>query len=264
MKITIITVNLNGNRFLAESIESVLRQTHQDLELLIIDGGSSDGSLATIQAVAERDARVSWISEPDRGIADAMNKGIALATGELVAFLHSDDRYPDMDTLSTVSSYLSGQPEVLWLTGGLELINSAGQVFKSFSVRKYSYRSLVRSNILFHPATFVRTKTIRKCGMFDPDLKLAMDYDLWLRLGALGDPVLLKCPLACFRVHDGSVSIQGADEALAEEFFIRLRYLRERGRSVWFYSCHHLIKRILNAFFVRRLRQSSTRVRGHA
>ncbi len=264
MKISIITVNLNGNRFLAESIDSVLSQTHRDLELLIIDGGSSDGSLATIQAAAERDSRVSWISEPDRGIADAMNKGIRLATGELVAFLHSDDRYPDLDTLSTVSAYFSGQPELQWLTGGLDLINSAGQVFKSFPVRKYSYRRLVRSNILFHPATFVRTETLQSCGMFDIELTLAMDYDLWLRLGALGDPALLNHSLACFRVHDGSLSIQGADKAMAEEFSIRLRYLREKGRRIWFYVCHYQLKRIANVFFMRGLRRSSVRGCGHA
>lgn len=257
MKISVITINLNGDRFLAESIDSVLRQTHQNLELLIIDGGSSDGSLATIQTADERDSRVYWISEPDQGIADAMNKGICLATGELVAFLHSDDRYPDLDTLSTVSACFSSQPETLWLTGGIDLINSAGQVFKSFPVRKYSYRRLVRSNILFHPATFVRTETLRTCGMFNPELRLAMDYDLWLRLGALGDPVLLKQSLACFRVHDGSLSIQGAGEALCEEFITRRRFLRQQRQSVWPYACHYLFKRASNSISMTRLRSTA-------
>lgn len=264
MKFSIVTVNLNGNRFLAESINSVLSQDHPHLELLIIDGGSSDGSLATIQVAAERDNRVRWVSEPDRGIADAMNKGIRLADGEILGFLHSDDRYPDSGTLSTVASHFPLYPEAFWLTGGLDLINPGGDVFKKFSVREYSYQRLVRSNILFHPATFVRTEIIRTCGMFDPKLQLAMDYDLWLRLGALGDPVVLNRPLACFRVHDGSISIKAADEAMAEEFAIRLRFLSERGRSVWFYTFHHLVKRIANAYFVRRLRRSSSMVREHA
>ncbi len=257
MKLSIVTVNLNGNRFLAESMNSTLGQDHQDLELLVIDGGSSDGSLATIQAAAERDPRVRWISEPDKGIADAMNKGVSMATGSLVGILHSDDCYAGVGTLAAVAAGFASQPDALWLTGGLELINQEGQVFRNFPVRRYSYSRLVRSNILFHPATFVRAETLRTSGMFNPELKLAMDYDLWLRLGALGDPILLDQNLACFRVHDESRSIQAADDALAEEFEIRLRYLRDSGKSVLPYFFHHLAKRIVNAVFVRGLRRSS-------
>ena len=257
MKFSIVTVNLNGNRFLAESMNSTLGQDHQDLELLVVDGGSSDGSLATIQAAAERDPRIRWISEPDQGIAEAMNKGVSMATGSLVGILHSDDCYAGVGTLAAVAAGFSSHPDALWLTGGLELINQEGQVFRRFAVRKYSYDRLVRSNILFHPATFVRTEALRDSGMFDPELKLAMDYDLWLRLGALGDPLLLDQALACFRVHDDSRSIQAADDALTEEFEIRLRYLGERGKSTWPYSLHHQAKRIVNAVFVHGLRRSS-------
>lgn len=256
-KISIITVNLNGNRFLAESIDSVLGQDYSDFELLIVDGGSTDGSLVTIEAAAARDSRVRWISEPDRGIADAMNKGIALATGDLIGILHGDDCYPEAGTLSAVVAQFKSHPGVLWLTGGLDMIDQKGEIFRSFSVRNYSYNRLVRSNILFHPATFVRTESLRICGMFNTELKLAMDYDLWLRIGALSDPVVFDRQLACFRVHDGSRSIQADDDALVEEFAIRLSYLRDRGKRVWPYSFHHLIKRIVNGVFVHGLRRSS-------
>ena len=173
MKISIVTVNLNGNRFLSDSIDSTLGQSYQDLELLIVDGGSTDGSLDTIKAVAQHDSRVRWISEPDRGISDAMNKGIGLATGELVGFLHSDDLYSGPDSLAWVVNSLSANPNSLWLTGGIDMINSEGDVFQSFPVRSYSFSRLLRSNILFHPATFVRTEALRRCEMFDAELKMA-------------------------------------------------------------------------------------------
>ena len=257
MKISIVTANLNGNRFLAESIGSVLSQSHRDLELLIVDGGSTDGSLETIKTTALLDNRVSWISEPDRGIADAMNKGIRMATGGVIGVLHSDDCYSDTMILATVAARMSKHPQACWITGGVDFINSAGVIFKNIPVRDYSYQRLVRSNILFHPATFVRAEVFRDCGMFNAELKLAMDYDLWLRIGELGDPIQVNRSLAYFRVHDASLSIQGADEALYEEFSIRKRYLSEKGRRVWPYFFHHQVKRLVNAFFVRGLRRAS-------
>lgn len=256
MKVSVITVNLNGGRFLAESIDSVLGQGYREIELVVVDGGSTDDSLATIECAARRDDRVRWISEPDRGIADAMNKGIALATGDILCFLHSDDRYPDSDVISKVAAAFAARPEALWLTGGITLINDAGVPFRTLAVRRYSYRRLVRSNILYHPSTFARREALRSCP-FDADLRLAMDYDLWLRLGALADPLLLDQPLSCFRVHQGSRSLLAADAALAEEFVIRLRFLKSRGRMTWPYRLHYLVKRVMNRMFIRGLLQSS-------
>jgi hypothetical protein len=124
-------------------------------------------------------------------------------------------------------------------------------------VRPYRYDRLVRSNLLFHPATFVLTEALRRCGRFDPRLRLAMDYDLWLRLGALGDPILLDRSLACFRVHEGSRSLQQSAAALAEEFAIRRRFLRQRGRSSFPFFLDYLAKQVANAFFIRGLRLAS-------
>ena len=256
MKVSIITVNLDGNRFLAESIDSVLVQDYRELELLIVDGGSTDGSLATIEGAARRDCRVRWISETDRGIADAMNKGISLATGDIVGFLHSDDRYPDPAVVSKVVAGFASRPEAIWLTGGVSLIKEGSIPFRAFAVRRYSYRRLIRSNILFHPSTFVRKEALHSCP-FDVNLRLAMDYDLWLRLGAMGDPLRLDQPLSCFRVHQGSRSLQAADEAIAEEFAIRRRFLASRGRLTWPYRLHYLVKRVLNRMFIRGILQAN-------
>jgi glycosyltransferase involved in cell wall biosynthesis len=249
MKITIVTVNLNGNRFLAQGIDSVLRQDYPELEYIIIDGGSTDGSLATIEQAAGRDQRISWTSGSDQGIADAMNKGISLASGDVVGFLHSDDCYPSADVITSVVAGFEGSPGAIWLTGGIDFINAQGYCFRSFPVRTYNYNRLIRSNQLFHPATFVRTDILRQ-NQFDPDLKLAMDYDLWLRIGSLSAPVLLDRSLACFRVHSGSCSIRHSDAALVEEYAIRRHYLRARGRVAFPHYLACLVKRVLNRAFV--------------
>ena len=258
MKVTVVTINLDGNRFLPAAIDSVLSQDYGSLEYLLIDGGSTDGSQATIKAAAARDQRVSWVSGADGGISAAMNKGVAMATGDIVGFLHSDDCYPAPDVLATVAGAFAAAPEARWLTGGVALINAGGVRFRELPVRRYSYPRLVRSNILFHPATFVRTSVLRG-QPFRTDLRLAMDYDLWLRLGQLGDPLLVDRSLASFRVHEGSRSVQSADAALDEEFAVRCRHLRACRKGVLRYRLEHLVKRIVNRLVIREMRKASLR-----
>jgi glycosyltransferase involved in cell wall biosynthesis len=257
MKITIVTVNLNGNRFLAQAIDSVLRQDYPELEHIIIDGGSTDGSIVTIEKAASRDHRISWTSGPDQGIADAMNRGIDLASGDVIGFLHSDDCYPSSDVITAVAAGFEENTDAVWLTGGVDYINAQGHCFRRFPVRSYSHNRLIRSNQLFHPATFVRTDILRQ-NQFDQDLKLAMDYDLWLRIGSLSAPVLLNRSLACFRVHDGSCSVRHADAALVEEYAIRRRYLLARGQMAFPHYMACLAKRALNRVFVHGLLKSSS------
>ena len=252
MRITIVTINRNGERFLAKAMQSVLEQRHDDLEYLVIDGASTDGSLKIIRDFAARDARLYWQSAADRGIADAMNKGIDLATGEIVGFLHSDDCYPDPGVLAAVADAFAAAPAAEWLTGGADFINAAGKCFQSFPARSYDFRRLVRANLLFHPATFVRTAALRR-HHFDAGLRFAMDYDLWLRLGEAGAPVVMPQVLACFRVHPESCSIGAADEVLVEEFAIRRRYLRRHGRCLWPYYLDFLVKRRMHRRFTAKL-----------
>lgn len=246
MKVSVVTVNLNGNRYLAGALDSILTQDHPDIELIIIDGCSTDSSLETIRAYALKDKRVRWLTEPDRGIADAMNKGVALAGGELVGFLHSDDFYPAANVISTVVTAFERSAQALWLTGGMEWVDSRGRYIRTFPVRNYSYTWLKRSNILFHPSTFVRAEVLRKY-CFDPDLKLAMDYALWLRLGAIADPLLLDCPLAAFRVHEGSSSSRAATAALTEEYVVRRRFLKAHGQWHYWYPLDYFAKRVVGS-----------------
>ena len=246
MKVSVITVNLNGDRYLAAALDSILAQDYPAVEPVVVDGGSTDGSLAIVRQAAQRSGALKLITEPDQGISDAMNKGLALATGEIVAFLHADDRYPDRDILRQVAGAFAADPAAIWLTGGIFMIDAHGESLRMIVARNYSFHRLVRSNIIFHPSTFVRRSALLDAGGFRRELRYAMDYDLWLRLGERMAPLSIARPLSCFRIHPGSHSSTAADAAFAEEQQVRLDYLRRTGRTIWPHQLWYRVKRPLN------------------
>ncbi|HBG06005.1 MAG: glycosyl transferase [Geobacteraceae bacterium GWC2_58_44] len=249
--ISVITVCYNGASYLETSLRSVLSQEYPALDHVVVDGGSTDGSLEIIKRYAALDARLRWISEPDRGISDAMNKGLSLATGEVAAFLHADDFYPDSGVLSLVAAQFAAQPELEWLTGGISYVDPAGAIVKSYSPRRWSYRRLLRGNIIFHPATFVRRRVLEEVGGFDTSLRYTMDYDLWLRLGRRSAPVLLDHPLACFRLHPGSTSVQQVDAAFREELQVRYRQLQGKPLQKALHGLYYWLKLVPNRMTVK-------------
>ena len=253
LRISVITVTLNSERFLEECLASVAVQGESLHEHIIVDGGSTDSTLEIIKKHATADSRVRWISEPDRGISDAMNKGVALSTGEVITHLNSDDYYPHQLVLSTVIDSFSRNPAEMWLTGGLTFISEDGAFIRDFRARRYSYRRLVRGNILLHPSTFIKRDLFNEVGGFDVSLMFCMDYHLYLRLGSVTPPLMVDKQLSCFRVHNNSRSVSNSKQAYAEEFKVRMDYLHSKGRSTIFYRLDHLIKLCLNGFVYRRL-----------
>ncbi len=225
MKFSVVTVCLNSQKFVAQTVESVLAQDYPDFEYIIIDGGSTDGTVDLISRFAENDERITWRTGPDEGIADAMNKGLALAAGEWIIFLHADDRFTSDHILKEVAQALSQNPDKDWGTGGINEIDAQGHLLRTVPVRDYTYQRLKRNNIIFHPATFVRRDVLADAGGFDVSLKYTMDYDLWLRLGQAGTPVSLRAVVADFRVHQGSLSSRERIQTLTEEYSVRKRYV---------------------------------------
>lgn len=228
MRFSVITVCLNPGRYLEETIGSVLAQSCGDFEYWLIDGGSTDGTLEILVRHAAEDSRIRWCCDPEVGIAAAMNRGLDFASGDVVAFLHADDRYSGPQILAAVERGFRAAPQALWLTGGLREINESSAVLRELPVRSFSYRRLLRNNIIYHPATFVRREAFTRIGRFDSGLRYAMDYDLWLRLGKFADPATLAEPLAEFRVHEGSLSSRERKAALDEEYDVRCRYVQGR------------------------------------
>jgi glycosyltransferase involved in cell wall biosynthesis len=176
----------------------VLNQDYAPLEYIIVDGGSSDGSLEIIQRYADRLAW--WVSEPDQGQTDAINKGFARARGEVLAWLNSDDTYLP-DTISQAVNYLQAHPEAGMVYGDANLIDEQGAVIGKFPARQTDYQRLRRGHVhIPQQAAFFRAELWKQVGPLDPSFYFAMDYDLWVRLARISalhyTPVLGKFPPA--------------------------------------------------------------------
>lgn len=182
-RFSIITVTFNSARYLYETMASVLAQDFPDLEYILVDGGSTDGTLDIIKEHAARDGRIRWLTEPDEGIADAFNKGLELATGEVVGIINSDDTYRP-GALRAVAETFAAQPDCDVFHGDMLRFQGGRPLFllKPSDVERHIWHEMP----LNHPATFVTLRAYRKVGGFDTGLKVAMDYDLVLRLFRAG------------------------------------------------------------------------------
>jgi glycosyltransferase involved in cell wall biosynthesis len=203
-RITVITPSYNQGEFIGQTIESVLSQRYPDLEYIVMDGGSND---ETIGILERYNGELDWGSEPDRGQSHAINKGLYRMTGEVVAFLNSDDVY-EPGALLRVGEYFARHPQASWLTGRCRVIDQDGReirraitLYKSLWLCLKSYRALLILDYVSQPATFWHRRVIERVGFFDETLNYAMDYDYSLRVGHLFRLHVLHACLAAFRLH---------------------------------------------------------------
>lgn len=243
---------MNADRFLRGTIESVIGQDFDSYEYIVIDGGSHDATQSIVDEYAAHNDRIRFLSGPDRGISDAMNKGVEFATGDILVFLHADDFFAAPTVLRRVAGWFEDNPAIAWLTGGIRFADYQGRPIRDVAARCYSYRRLLRGNIIFHPATFIKREAVIRAGGFSTVLKYAMDYDLWLRLGKIAPPYVVDDVLTCFRVHGGSRSCRYADDAFAEEWEVRKRALGQATVSYYLHFGYYLLKRIIYGRFFKR------------
>ena len=234
MKFSIVTCCWNSQPFFEQCIESTVTQTHDDLEIVFVDGGSTDGTLEMIHSVQGQKTVLNGISG---GIAKAMNAGIQAATGDVIAHLHSDDYYLDSGVLQRVASVFE-RTGCHWLFGRVMSDIDGSLVPESFDVPRYSYRKMLHRNFIPHPATFIRREVFEQCGLFDERLRFAIDYDLWLRIGKVFEPVQLDEHLAVFRRHEGSTTQANQMRSFNEDFQVRMRNatLKDKAEAVLRYA----------------------------
>jgi glycosyltransferase involved in cell wall biosynthesis len=184
MKVSIITATYNSGKTLRHTIESVLHQSYQDIEYIIVDGGSKDNTLAILREYEIRfQGRLRYVSEPDQGLYDAMNKGIIMATGELVGILNSDDFLNDAGVIQMVVDCMSSN-DVDAIYGDVHYVNDEdlSKCVRYYSSRIFS-RGMMRLGFMpAHPSFYCKTKIYHDKGLFNLNFKQAADFELLLRL----------------------------------------------------------------------------------
>jgi hypothetical protein len=197
--VTVVTPSLNQSRYLPEAIESVLGQDYPRLEYIVVDGGSTDGSLEVLAAHA---ARLRYISERDGGQAEAINKGFRAARGSILAWLNADDVYAKGAIARAVEA-LRAHPGVDLVYGRGEILDEDGRAVGAFEeIEPFSlWRLLHVLDYVLQPAAFFRRDAAFAAGLLDEGLHFALDWDLWIRLAARGEVLHLEEPLAFSRVH---------------------------------------------------------------
>ena len=221
MLVSIITPSYNHEKFLETTMRSVLEQEGVDMEYIVVDGASKDGSVDILRKYSDRLAW--WVSEPDKGQTDAINKGFAHARGDILAWLNSDDTYQP-GAVAQAAVYLREHPEVGLVYGDANFINADGKIIGKFPAAQTDYRRL-RQGYVHVPqqAAFFRADLWRKVGPLDPSFYFAMDYDLWVRLARLATVVYLPRLWANFRLHGDAKTITADDRCWPEMLKVHQR-----------------------------------------
>jgi glycosyltransferase len=224
LKISVITAVYNRIATIGDALESVRAQTWQDVQHVVIDGASTDGTLELLQA--RRDEIAVLVSEPDNGIYDALNKGIARATGDVIGLMHSDDLYADQSVLADVAAALD-DPKADAVYGDLEYVaqDDTSRVIRRWRSGAYSPELLHRGWMPPHPTLYLRRQVIERWGAFDASYRIAADYDAVLRYFGRGGirPAYVPRVLVKMRVGGESNRSVGRMMRKSKEDYTALR-----------------------------------------
>lgn len=195
LKFSILTPSYNQGKYLEENILSVLNQNYNNFEHIIVDGGSTDNTLN----ILKKYKHLKWISEPDNGQADALNKGLKLVTGNIIGWINSDDYY--LPNVFHEVKNVFNDNHVEWLVSNI--IAQYTDSRKYLSIKDISYTKLIKNpDIVKQPGAFYRDSIIKKVNSFNDDLLMVMDYDLWLKISKIANPYKLNSYTAVFRHHE--------------------------------------------------------------
>ncbi|MGV8049431.1 MAG: glycosyltransferase family 2 protein [Anaerolineaceae bacterium] len=245
--VSIITPSFNQAAFLEETIRSVLEQDYPNIEYVIMDGGSKDGSLEIIQKHAGRLA--AWESKPDRGQTDAINQGFGKASGEIFAWLNSDDILLP-GAVSAAVKALQANPQAGMVYGNALLINAEGKKIGDFPAAQTDLRKLRQGYVhIPQQASFFRADLWRQVGPLDPSFYFAMDYDLWVRLAAKAPLLYVPELWAAFRLHGDAKSIASDDRCWPE--MLRVHY-RDGGKPFSVIVAKYWVRKLIAPVLMRR------------
>ncbi len=229
-KISVVTPSFNQGMFLPQAIDSVISQGYGNLEYIVIDGGSDDDSVSVIKHYA--DHIDFWVSEPDSGQSDGINKGFRRATGDLVAWLNADDYYLPGTFQAVAEQYQKNPGRPFYFGDGLRVSVDRSPISKFFpdTFSGFNRTALIMGlNYILQPSTFMSRNALEQVGYLDEALHYGMDTDLWLRLSALGDPVKVDGVLSASREYAETKTASGSFERVEE---LRRIALKHGGKEI--------------------------------
>jgi len=216
-----VTPSFQQGRYLAQNVASVRDQTYPLVEHIVRDGGSTDETLDLLRSAS---GSLRYVSEPDRGQTDALNKGLADANGQILGWVNSDDfLYPEAVSRAVAALETSGVDAVY---GRCMLVDDTGGLIGFYRTEPFRYQRLVERNIIAQPALFFRRSLFDRFGPFDESLNLAMDYEYWLRCSRDSNFVYVPELFAAYRIHRAAKTASRAAEHAAEANRLRVRYGR--------------------------------------
>ena len=242
--VSIVTPSYNQARYIEVTMQSVLAQDYPRIEYLIVDGGSTDGTVEIIKKYEDKIAW--WISEQDQGQTDAINKGFERAKGQILAWLNSDDTY-EPGAVSAAVKYLLDHPEVGMVYGDCNFMNENGRVIGKFGSAQTNYHLLRQGYVHIPQQTmFFRAELWKQVGPLDPSFYFAMDYDLWTRLAAITELKYVPQTWANFRLHTTGKTIAADDRCWPE--MIRVHY-RDGGSFFSTIVAKYYIRKLIAPFW---------------
>jgi len=257
--VSIVTPALNHAKYLGESIESVLNQDWPDIELIVMDGGSTDGTVDLLKSYGDR---ITWFSEPDGGQSEAINSGIARSRGSIVTWLNADDLLAP-GAMRTAAEYLIDHPEAGMVYGLADFINAQGRFIRRCEhIEPFDLDRLIHcGDYIVQPAAFFRREAFESVGGLDESLNWGMDWDLFIRIGRRYPIHHLRRLLAHYRWLGGSKTATGQYERLEEVRRIGARY-GVRGRAAYFRleMAHLLVRDGAKAILAGRWREGIGRL----
>ncbi len=226
--VSILTPSFQQAAWLADNLHSVAVQTYTNVEHIVMDGGSTDGTLDLLGRMAG--PKVRWQSKPDRGQSHALNKALSASRGEIVGWLNSDDAYFSADVVESVVEVFRRRPEVAVVYGHAALVNADGLILHLIWAPAFSRRLLMLHDFILQPTAFIRRSALGG-ALADETLSFVMDYDLWLRLSAKASFVRINRIIAIDRHHEARKSMQMLDTMYRERDLLRARYGIDSSRN---------------------------------
>jgi glycosyltransferase involved in cell wall biosynthesis len=232
-KISIVIPSFNKVRFIRETLDSIVSQKYSNLEVIIQDGGSSDGTLEIIKKYALKFLEIiRYESKKDNGQLDAINKGLGKATGEILTFINADDCYLPGAFAAISEAYIRHR-NALWFAGQGRVINLSGEEiakvvtwYKNLFLTFNFYFFLLTLNYLMQPSVFITRKAWQKFGPFTGITDFITEYDLWLKMGRVSMPIIINRNISNFRIERTTKTKIMSNELLSEDWRIVNKYTK--------------------------------------